>query len=174
MWLLKHERKALLEKKKFTSDIYRDCMSRFAGTVNIITTDGEAGKRGVTVSAATSVSDNPPSILFCLNQDRVENSWFEKNGVFAMNTLCKSHEKLARAFAGEGHLDMPSRFNLGDWETIETGAPVLKGARMSLDCKIVDVQKIATHFVIIGEVLGYNLDALDSALVYLDRSYKEV
>jgi len=164
----------LLEKKKFTSDIYRDCMSRFAGTVNIVTTDGEAGKRGVTVSAATSVSDDPPSVLICLNQDRVENSWFEENGVFAINTLCKDHEKLARAFAGEGHLEMPDRFELADWETIITGAPVLKGSRMSLDCKIVDVQRVATHFVIIGEVIGYNLDSLDPALVYLDRSYKSV
>lgn len=164
----------MLEKKQFTSDIYRECMSRFAGTVNIVTTDGAAGRRGVTVSAATSVSDKPPSVLFCLNQNRIENNWFEKNGVFAINTLCKSHELLGRAFAGEGRLDMESRFKLGEWETLSTGAPVLTGARMSLDCKILDVQKIATHFVIIGEVVGYNLDSLDPALIYVDRAYKTI
>lgn len=149
-------------------------MSRFAGTVNIVTTDGEAGKRGVTVSAATSVSDSPPSVLICLNQDRVENKWFEQNGVFAINTLCHSQENLARTFAGEGHLEMPNRFALGEWETLITGAPILKDARMSLDCKIVDVQKVATHFVIVGQVKDYNMDNLDPALVYIDRAYKAV
>lgn len=149
-------------------------MSRFVGTVNIVTTDGEAGKRGVTASAVTSVSDDPATVLICLNQNRIENNWFENNGVIAVNTLCESHEKLARVFAGEGHLEMASRFDYGVWETIETGSPILKGARMSLDCKIVDVQKIATHFVIVGEVVGYNLDSLDPALIYLDRAYKVV
>lgn len=149
-------------------------MSRFAGTVNIVTTDGIAGKRGVTVSAATSVSDDPPSVLVCLNQNRLENTWFEKNGVFALNTLCGSHEKLATVFAGEGHLDMDARFKTANWETIETGSPILKGARMSLDCKIVDVKKVATHLIIIGEVVGYNLDSLESALIYVDRAYKTI
>lgn len=154
--------------------MYRECMSRFAGAVNIVTTNGVAGMRGVTVSAATSISDSPPTILVCLNQDREENNWFEKNGVFALNTLCEEHEDLARIFAGVGHLKMKERFEHGSWESIETGAPILKGARMALDCKIVDVQKVATHYILIGEVVGYGLDNLNPALLYLDRSYKAV
>ncbi|MCB1449897.1 MAG: flavin reductase, partial [Nitratireductor sp.] len=77
-------------------------MARFAGAVNIVTTAGHSGRRGVTVSAAVSVSDNPPTILVCLNRNRAENAFFAENGVMALNTLCEGHVSLARAFAGEG------------------------------------------------------------------------
>ena len=67
---------------------YRDAMARFAGAVHVVTTDGPAGKRGVTAIAACSVSDNPPTVLVCLNRENPNNDSFVKNGVFALNTLC--------------------------------------------------------------------------------------
>ena len=62
-------------------------MSRFAGAVHVITTDGAAGRRGVTVIAACSVSDNPPTVLACLNRENASNERFLENCVFAFNTL---------------------------------------------------------------------------------------
>lgn len=150
---------------------YREAMSRFAGAVNIATTDGAAGLRGVTVSAAVSVSDNPPTLFFCLNRNREENRWFERNGTFVMNTLCAEQIGLARAFAGEGHLSMADRFALGQWTNNLTGAPVLVGARMALDCRVTDVQAVHTHYVIAGEVVACSELRDDAALVYLDRKY---
>ncbi|MCB1438189.1 MAG: flavin reductase [Nitratireductor sp.] len=154
-------------------------MARLAGAVSIVTTDGPAGRRGVTVSAATSVSDTPPTLLFCLNRNREENRWFGENGCFSFNTLAYEHIDLARAFAGVGHLDMEQRFALGEWQQLATGAPVLRGARMSLDCKVTDVQPVATHYVIFGEVLSGTVwsedgDEASDALVYLDRHYREL
>ena len=104
-----------------TSADYREAMSRMAGAVSIVTTGGPAGIRGVTVSAVVSVSDNPPTLFVCLNRNREENRFFEKNGCFALNTLSLRHLPLARAFAGEEHLPMHERFALGDWTRIETG-----------------------------------------------------
>ena len=153
---------------------YREAMSRMAGAVNIVTTDGPAGMRGLTVAAAVSVSDNPPTIFVCLNRNREENRWFEKNGRIALNTLCAAQVGLARAFGGEGGLEMAERFALGSWRTLVTGAPILEGARMSLDCVITDVQTVHTHFVIAGEAVAKGELRNDPALLYVDRSYHSV
>lgn len=153
---------------------YREAMSRFAGAVSIATTDGPAGKRGVTVSAAVSVSDNPPTLLVCLNRNREENRLFEQNGTLALNTLCADQVELARAFAGIGHLSMDERFALGEWANGSTGAPLLNGARMALDCMVTDVQAVHTHWVIMAQVVGCGNFREAPTLVYLDRAYRSL
>ncbi len=153
---------------------YREAMSRFAGAVSVVTTDGPRGRRGVTVSAAVSVSDNPPTLLICLNRNRDENRWFGDNGHFALNVLTGAQTPLARAFAGEGHLPMEARFSLGQWSTLQTGAPVLDGARMALDCIVKDVQSVHTHYVIIGEAVACRMEPIGGALIYVDREYREL
>lgn len=165
----------LLSQSRIASQDYRDCMARFAGAVHVVATDGPAGRRGVTVSAVTSVSDNPPTLLMCLNRNRPENGWFAENGHFSLNTLCAGQIDIARAFAGEEHMEMEERFALGRWRTLVTGSPVLEGARMALDCRVVNVMDVATHMVIFGEVAGCQMPAGDEplpALCYMDRDYR--
>ena len=165
----------MLSQSRIASQDYSDCMARFAGAVHVVATDGPAGHRGVTVSAVTSVSDNPPTLLVCLNRNRPENGWFAENGHLSLNTLCASQIDIARAFAGEGHMEMEERFALGRWRTLVTGSPVLEGARMALDCRVVNVMDVATHMVIFGEVAGCQLPEGDEpppALCYMDRDYR--
>ena len=57
----------MLKQPEIQPQDYRDAMAKFAGAVHVITSDGPAGRRGVTVIAACSVSDDPPTILVCLN-----------------------------------------------------------------------------------------------------------
>lgn len=153
---------------------YREAMSHFAGAVHVVTTDGRAGRRGVTVSAAISASDDPPTVIACLNRNRAENRWFEANECFAVNTLCKRQVELARAFAGEGHLSMDARFEMGEWTTLNTKAPILSGSRMAIDCVVRDIQTVYTHFVIFGNVVACGELRREPALVYLDRGYRSL
>ena len=155
-----------------TPQAYRDAMSRFAGAVSVVTTDGPAGRRGVTVSAAVSISDNPPTVLVCLNRNRIENNFFERNTCFAINVLTAKQIELARAFAGEGHMPMENRFLLGQWSMLETGAPILKDCRMALDCIVRDVQSVHTHYVVVGEAIASAFAGRGRALLYLDRGYR--
>lgn len=153
---------------------YRDCMARFAGAVSIVTTDGPAGRRGVTASAVVSVSDNPPTLLVCLNRNRAENRWFGNNQCIAINVLCADQIALARAFAGEGHAEMDDRFALGHWSAGESGAPILADARVTLDCRVREVQAVHTHLVVMAEAIGGHGGRDDPALIYLDRRYREL
>lgn len=151
---------------------YRDAMAQFAGAVHVATTDGPAGRRGVTVIAACSVSDNPPTILVCLNRENPDNDRFAENGVFALNTLASSQKELADAFSGLTGLDNEERFALGRWDSLSSGAPVLAGALASFDCTLIDAKDLATHRILFGKVTGLNIGDNVDPLIYHRRAYR--
>ena len=150
----------LLQTKIIHPQDYRDAMAHLAGAVNIVTTHGAAGRRGVTVSAACSVSDDPATVLVCL-----------MNGVFSLNTLSAQHQHIAEAFSGKSGLDMDGRFALGTWETLSTGSPVLSDAIATFDCRLIDAKDVSTHRVLFGEVTGLKAAFNLSPLIYHNRGY---
>jgi cob(II)yrinic acid a,c-diamide reductase len=150
---------------------YRDAMARFAGAVHIVTTDGRAGRRGTTVIATCSVSDSPPTVLVCLNRENRSNDLFVENGRFAVNTLPKDFQAIAEAFSGLTGLTQEERFALGEWESLSTGAPVLKGALAVFDCEVIDAKDLATHRVLFGKVTGLRIGDRVEPLLYFNRSY---
>ena len=68
----------MLKKHEVEPLHYRDAMARFAGAVHVLTTDGPAGRRGTTVIAACSVSDNPPTVLVCVNRENRSNDLYRR------------------------------------------------------------------------------------------------
>lgn len=153
---------------------FRNAMSHFAEAVHVVTTDGPAGRRGVTISAVCSVSDNPATMLVCLNREHESNHIFIENKVFALNTLSFGHMALSEAFSGKGSLSQADRFALGEWQTLQTGAPVLADALASFDCRIIETHEVATHYVVYGRVTALKGGGDGQSLVYLDRSYHHV
>lgn len=161
----------MLKKTDVEPRSYREAMSRFAGAVHVVATDGPAGRRGVTVIAACSVSDEPPTILVCLNREKRENDCFAANGVFSLNTLAPAQQPVADAFSGLTGLTMPERFATAGWRTLATGAPVLDGALAVFDCRILETRDIATHRVLIGRVEGVAIGEALPPLIYHRRAY---
>lgn len=151
---------------------YRDAMAHFAGAVHVVTTDGPSGRRGVTAIAACSVSDNPPIILVCLNRENPNNECFFENGVFALNTLASEQQELSNAFSGLTGLPPDERFALAEWETMSTGAPVLKGAMAAFDCQVIDSKDLATHRIYFGKVTGLRVGDNLRPLLYHNRGYR--
>jgi cob(II)yrinic acid a,c-diamide reductase len=92
--------------------VYRDGMARYAGHVQIVTTRLAGVMRGVTVTAACSVSDAPPTVLVCLNSSNPNNNIFEESRIFALNALAAHHQPVAAAFAGLGGVAAQERFRL--------------------------------------------------------------
>ncbi|SMF68697.1 cob(II)yrinic acid a,c-diamide reductase [Xaviernesmea oryzae] len=152
--------------------LYRDGMARYAGHVQVVTTEFEGVRRGVTVTAACSVSDNPPTLLACLNSSNANNAIFGKSGIFALNSLAAHHEALATAFAGLSGVPAEERFTLGTWTTLATGAPVLADAVVSFDCRLTDIKQVSTHFVMFGEVKAIHFGEARPSLIYLDRGFR--
>jgi flavin reductase len=153
---------------------FRDAMSRFGAAVHVVTTDGPAGRGGVTMTAVASVTDRPPTLLVCLNQTSAVNAMIRGNGAFCVSTLPAGADAIADAFAGRDRLPADERFALAEWTVLATGAPALDAARVSLDCRVVSISEVGTHSVILGEVVAIRMGEAGGALVYLDRSYKIV
>lgn len=164
----------LLKKFDVEPQSYRDAMSRYAGAVQVITTDGPGGLRGATIIAACSVSDHPPMVLACLNLENAKNDAFMANGNFALNTLAAHHEPLAVAFSGVNGLPVAERFALGRWAKLASGAPTLIDALAVFDCEIVDHKDLATHRVLFGKVTGLRLGDRVKPLIYHDRGYRSL
>lgn len=168
-------RKLLIAKdQKIEPLAFRNAMSHFAEAVHVITTDGPAGRRGVTISAACSVSDNPATILVCLNRQHDFNHLFIENQVFALNVLSAGQQAVSEAFSGKGDLTQEDRFAMGNWQTLQTGAPVLIDGLASFDCRIIATHEVATHYVIYGKVTALNIGERSQSLVYLNRAYHGV
>lgn len=164
------ERHPVITKQEF-----RDAMSRLGAAVHVITTAGARGTCGYTGSAVCSVSDDPPTLLVCLNRSSAMNEVFKTNNVFCVNTLTAGQEELSNIFAGFTGVIMEDRFKRDRWDSLVTGSPALASALISLDCRIVSISEIGTHSVMFGEIVGARFGTDDGqALVYYKRAYHAV
>lgn len=149
--------------------IYREAMSRLGAAVNIITTRDAGGRHGLTVSAVCSVTDEPPTLLVCINRSTRSRASFEIGGPICINTLAHAQKDVSVAFSGK--MEMDERFTEGTWLEGSSGAPVLAEALVAFDCLISSIVEIGTHSVIFCEVQEIRLGNPTEALVYFDRAY---
>jgi flavin reductase (DIM6/NTAB) family NADH-FMN oxidoreductase RutF len=110
---------------------FLDGMSRAAATVSVVTTDGPAGRAGVTVSAMTSVSADSaaPSLLVCVHRLSPAAPAILANGVFCVNVLRDSQAWLSDTFAGRRPTSTGDRFEVGRWTTLSRPGPAAGAAR---------------------------------------------
>lgn len=154
--------------------VFRDAMARLGAAVHVVTSAGPGGKTGFTATAVCSVSDQPATLLVCLNRRSKSAPLLAQNGVFCVNTLGADEEKLADMFAGRSGVHLDERFNIGEWMTLKTGSPVLASAVIAFDCRTIDIKAVASHNVLFGAVEAVRLGPPGPALVYHDRLYKKV
>lgn len=145
-------------------------MSRAAASVSVVTTDGPAGRDGVTVSSMTSVSADPPSILICIHHESPSAAMIRDNAVFCVNLLRDAQAELSNVFASLVEPPSGDKFAAGTWAAAPSGAPRLVDGLVSFDCRMTDCHRSGSHFVIIGEVLETAVDD-GKPLIYGSRSY---
>ena len=126
------------------------------------------------MSAACSVSDDPASILICLNRQSRLHAAVLKNRCFCLNTLSDDHQEMSDVFAGRESADMSGRFAHGSWTNLATGCPALDTARLSIDCEIFSVSEVGTHSIIVGTVTDLRMTDPGKSLIYVRRGYKSL
>ncbi len=152
---------------------YLDGMARMACTVSIVTTDGTAGRFGVTVSAVSSVSAGQPHpiLVACVHHLSPAALPIRENGVMCVNVLRSDQMLIADTFAGRCKDRFADKFDCADWQALSTGAPVLMDGLVAFDCRVLDAQRWDSHFVFHGEVIETSLGPAGAALVYANRRY---
>jgi flavin reductase (NADH) len=150
---------------------FRAAMANLSAAVNVITTDGPYGRAGMTVSAACSVTDSPPTMLVCVNRSSRSHDILVANGRICVNVLGADHEALARHFAGATGVPTAERFAEGPWDLDTDGVPVLRGALTSVVGRIVADQTMGSHSVLFVEVDKVTTRHGNGALVYFQRQF---
>ena len=148
-------------------------MSRAAATVNIVTTDGQAGRSGVTVSAMSSVSADAkaPIILVCLHHQGRSVPKILDNGAFVVNVLREDQSFISDTFAGRRQTSDGDAFSCANWIAMSTGCPRIVDPLVAFDCKILSANKVGTHYVVMGEVEDIFLSPSGRPLIFANRSY---
>ncbi len=148
---------------------FREAMSRLGAAVNIITTAAAAAPTGFTASAVCSVTDDPPTLLICVNRKSRSRGEIALGAGICVNTLASHQQALAAAFAGP--IEMEERFTHGSWIKLLTGAPVLQEAAASFDCRVSNIVEVGTHSVLFCEVEAIHMGDPREGLAYFGRAY---
>ena len=148
-------------------------MSHAASTVNVVTTDGIAGRHGITVSAMVSVSaDTPqPTLLVCIHQLSPVAEALLANGVFCVNLLREDQRHISDSFAGRTGVQGASKFACASWTTQVTGSPRVIDPLVAFDCRVTASDRVGSHFVVFGSVQDIFVGAPGAPLIYANRAY---
>ena len=148
-------------------------MSCAANTVNVVTTDGPAGRAGVTVSAMASVSadGDAPTMLVCVHHLSAAAQTILDNGCFCTNILRDDQSFISDTFAGRLTTADGDKFSCADWLPMKTGALRVKDPLTAFDCTVKSSERVGTHFVFIGEVQEIFVASGGNPLIFANRSY---
>ena len=144
----------------------RNAFARFATGVTVVTARiPDAPPVGVTVNSFTSVSLDPPLILWSLSRKARSLPVFLAASHFSINVLSEEQQALSERFAGS----VEDRFDGVDWTTGATGAPLLSGCLAGFECLNSKHMEAGDHALFIGSVERYHSRAGAPLLFFASR-----
>lgn len=155
-----------------TADAFKAGMRRLAAGVTIVTTIHDGERSGLTATAVTSLSADPPQLLVCVSRSASAHDLIHRGARLCVNVLARRHQRLAARFAGI--VQGAARFSAGRWMTLKTGAPVLADAIAAFDCVVSEAVDSATHTIFIGRVVDVRARRDGRPLLYEAGSYASV
>lgn len=152
--------------------VLRDALGCFATGVTIVTTINEEGEPiGLTANSFTSVSLDPPLVLFSLARSSANLETFEKAGKFAVNVLHMGQQPAAGRFATRG----VARFEGVTWsQRDEGGSPLLDGALASFDCTTHAIHDGGDHLMFVGHVDHATFEPHRDPLLYFRGKFRRL
>ena len=150
------------------SDSFRSAMRRVASTVNVVSICVEGRPMGITATAVSSLSLDPPSLLVCINRAASLHAPMGDMSHFRLNVLHREQEAIACMFADRSQHAL--RFQSG-WDLDCPGAPRLVDAQATMLCRKIDSHSFATHSIFIGVVEQAAARPDVDPLIYLDGRY---
>jgi flavin reductase (DIM6/NTAB) family NADH-FMN oxidoreductase RutF len=148
-----------------SSEAFRLAMRRMAATVSIITTELDGVPHGMTATAVSAVSADPPSLLVAINQSASIHAPLCQRGAFWVNLLGETHSEQCLAFSGK--LKGDARFGCGAWRR-EHEIPLLEDAQANLFCRVEQTIAYATHTIFIAAVRDVRVKNGINPLIYFD------
>jgi len=146
----------------------RAALGNFATGIAIVTSiDDDGTPVGLTINSFSSVSMNPPLVLFCLAREAFSLPTFLESSYFAINILEHSQAKLSRLFA----TSMADKWAGLRWKAGAGGVPLLPGCVAWLQCRTHQILDGGDHLIILGKVSAVQHDPEREALLYKRGRY---
>lgn len=151
--------------------LLRQAFGSFATGVTIVTTTDSQGQPvGLTANSFTSVSLEPPLVLFCLDRNSSSLPRFQRSCVFGINVLSSDQQELSSRFVKRGE----DRFKDVSWALRDTGVPVIEGAAATFECDSHATVDAGDHIVFIGRVRRFDFYAQREPLLYFQGRYRQI
>ena len=150
---------------------FRNALGRFATGVCLITTTTEQGQAlALTANSFSSVSLDPPLVLWSLQNNSHVYDIFARPRYYAINVLTREQENLSNGYArkGEHELD-PAHFTPGI-----NGAPVIRDALVNFECELHATHEGGDHLIIVGRVHDMQSRPEGSPLLFFGGAYREL
>ncbi|WP_020087413.1 flavin reductase family protein [Hyphomicrobium zavarzinii] len=159
------------------ADTFRSAMRQLAGGICAITVGRGDERTGLTSTSVSSLSAEPPALVFCIN--KTASSWpiLQARRAFAVNVLPPGHRSVADRFSGRNGVKGLDRYEGARWSELVTGTPVLLDALAVLDCEVEDLIERFGSAVVIGRVVAARVrgeDAEPEALTYWRGAYSVI
>lgn len=143
-------------------DAFRAVLGRFASGVTIVTVLGANGRDyGMTVSAFSSVSLEPPLVMVCIGEEASLKPMIAEATHYGVSILASDQEPLSRRFAAHGE-----RFDGIGFTRGENGMALIDGALAFMECRIVARHRAGDHTIVVGEVEAASVEDARPLLYY--------
>lgn len=149
-------------------------MRRLAAGVSVISAVDDQGKRyAMTASSVTSVSDDPPSLLVCINKSARICPILTVGQTFAINVLGQTHSDVSIVCSTGDQGD--KRFDVGHWSITAANTPILADAEAIFECTVDVVHAYGTHHIVVGKIASVIVSASHAdPLIYCDGGYRRL
>ena len=131
---------------------FRSAMGQAVTGVYLVTTDGRAGRFGMTVSSLTSITLEPATVMVSIRNQSAALPAMLENGRFAVNVLGAHQDEVSDVFAGRPRRGERFDFACADFRAGGNGCPVLQDAPAVLECSVWRIEEIHDHTLIFGAV----------------------
>jgi flavin reductase (DIM6/NTAB) family NADH-FMN oxidoreductase RutF len=160
------------EAMAVTRDEFKQVMGSFAAGVTVVTTVDKSGRRwGLTATAFTSLSLDPPLCLVCVDRRAGSAPAMRESRTFGVSLLSDGQEALSNRFASR----LDDKFDGVAYRTGGlTGVPLLEGALAALECEVVDIHAGGDHDIFVGQLVAAHAEPGGKPLVYWRGRYGDV
>jgi 3-hydroxy-9,10-secoandrosta-1,3,5(10)-triene-9,17-dione monooxygenase reductase component len=152
------------------ADEFRSALGHFASGVTVVTMADETRKTGLTVSAFSSVSLNPPYVLVCIDKHSSTLDTLRASKAFVINILSEDQVDVSNQFASRSD----DKFSGVKHHVGQVGAPILEDTVAFIECNLVQEIDAGDHFVFLGQVEDANVDISKQPLLYYHGKYRSI
>jgi flavin reductase (DIM6/NTAB) family NADH-FMN oxidoreductase RutF len=129
---------------------FRQTVGQFVTGVTVIATEIDGTIKAMTANSFTSLSLDPPLVLFCVGKTTKMGQLIHGATGFSVNILRREQEELSSYFAGAWKQGDPPLFSFASWQ----GGPLLEGCIAALGCSVEKIYEGGDHWIVIGGVLA--------------------